>query len=103
RCAIIPEYKLRHAKALGVRLELICANAAIEDLGLLVDFQDLLLIELFQDVAHAQDNDLVTDDGNAPVAIMEIDRVEHGSQTQDLVGPTLPSGRPVIEFAEARA
>ena len=61
------------------------------------------LVELLEDVAEAQHHDLVADDQHAPVAIMEVDRVEHRAQAQDHVGPALAARRPVIEFAEPAA
>ena len=61
------------------------------------------LVELLEDVAEAQDHHLVADDQHAPVAIMEVDGVEHRPQPQDHVGPALAAGRPVIEFAEPLA
>ena len=61
------------------------------------------LVELLEDVAEAQHDDLVADDQHAPVAIMEVDRVEHRAQAQDHVGPALAARRPVVEFAEPPA
>ena len=92
-----------HAHALRVRLELVRGDAAIEHLGLLVDAEDRRLVELLEDVAEAQHDDLVADDQHAPVAIMQVDGVEHRAQAQDHVGPALAAGRAMIEFAEPAA
>ena len=93
RRAVVPQRQLGHAQALGVGLELIGADAAVEHVGLLVDGQDLRLVQLLEDVAHAQHHDLVADDQHAAVAIMQVDGVHHRAQPQDDVGPALAAGR----------
>src|SRR5436190_1055581 len=92
-----------HAGLGVVGLEIIFAYAAIDDVALAVDRQDLRLVELLEDVAKAQDDDLVADDQDAAVGMMKADRVERAPEAQDDVGPALAAGRSEIEFAEARA
>ena len=86
-----------------VGLELIFADAAIDDVALLVDRQDLRLVQLLEDVAEAEHDDLVADDQHPPVGMVEADRVERAPQAQDHVGPALAAGRAVVEFAEQGA
>ena len=97
---MIPKFELGDAQALVVGVEIIGANAAVEDLGLLVDGEDLRLVQLLEDVAHAQDDDLVADDQDAAVAIVQVDGVHHRPQAEDDVGPAFAARSAVIEFAE---
>ena len=101
RGSVVPQAQLRNADAFGIMLEVICGNSAIQDLCLCVDVEDFAFIELLENVAKAEHDNLVADDQNTPVAIMEVDRVEHRSEAEDHIGPALAARRPMIEFAEA--
>ena len=90
----------RERTALRIGLEVICAMPQLSTSACLSIARIACLVELLEDVAEAQHDDLVADDQHAPVAIMEVDRVEHRPQPQDDVGPALAAGRAVVEFAE---
>ena len=93
--------QLGHAELGVVGLELIFADAAIDDVARLVDRQDLRLVHLLEDVAQAQHHDLVADDQHPPVGMVEADRVERAAQAQDDVGPALAAGRAVGRICRA--
>ncbi len=97
---MVPQRQRRHAQALCVGVEIVGADAAVEHVGLLVDGEDLMFVEFLEDVAEAQHDDLVANDQHAPVAIMQVDRVEHRAKAQDHVRPALAARRPVIEFTQ---
>ena len=51
---MIPQRERRYAQAVRVLFEIVGANAAIEDVGLVVDVKDRRFVERFEDVAEAQ-------------------------------------------------
>ena len=65
-----------------------------------VDVEDLLLRHVLDEVAQAQDDDLVRDDEHALAGIVERDGVERAAQPKDHVAPALPAGRAVVELAQ---
>ena len=67
---MIPKAQRRHAQSIWVGIEIILANAAVQDLRLLVDFEDRGLVQFLENVTEAKHHDLVTDDQHAAVAIM---------------------------------
>ena len=100
---MVPQRQRRHAQCGRGRREVVGGNAAVEDLGLAVDRHDLFLGQFLEDVAQAEHDHLVAYDQHALVGILQVDRVERRAQPQDDVGPALPAGRAVVEFAHLSA
>jgi cation diffusion facilitator family transporter len=81
-------------------IEAIVGDRAIRDVALPVNLQDARFVERFEDVAHAQHDDLMREDHHALAGIMKRDRVEDGAEAQDDVAPALAAWRTMIEFAK---
>ncbi len=86
-----------------IGLEAIFADPAIHDVRLLVDREDLRFVQFLENIAEAENDDLMADHQDPSITIMKVDGIEHRSKPKDDIGPALAAGRPVIEFAKAPA
>jgi len=85
------------------RLEFILRDAAVRNVGLPIQRQDLRFRQTFEEVAKTVHDHLVRDDQHALSAVFAGHRVEHAAQPQDDVAPALAAGRTKIELADVAA
>src|SRR6185503_3685788 len=88
-----------------VAVEDVFGNPAICDVPGFVDLENPALIELLEEIAQTQHDHLMRDDEHARsrLAVMEAQRIEERSQSQNDVGPTLAARRAIVELADAAA
>ena len=84
-------------------VEAVLSNGAVRNIALGIDLQDLPFCHVLEQVAQAENNDLVTHDQHTAPAMVQRNGVEGTSQAQDDVTPALAARGAVVELPDPRS
>lgn len=75
-------------------------DRTVGDFILAVDSEDLLFGHVLEQVAHAENDDRMSNEKNALAAVLTRDHFGCAAKAQNHVAPALSAGWTMIEFAE---
>lgn len=87
-------------RVIGTLVQNVFRDGAVCDISLRVDGEDACLVQSFQKITHAQNDDLMRHDQHASPSVMQTDGVEHAPQPKDDVAPAFSRRRPEVKFSD---